>query len=84
MTAVATQPTPDDDADERMITSPDDLIDHLAHVVHRLDKLAAFSRVTEVGPLRIQLTLHGAADEADIFDAFPVGSTGPLFERGDT
>ena len=71
MMAVATQSPPHGDADEQMITSPDDLIDHFARVVHRLDKAEAFSRVTEVGPLRIQLTLHGA-DEADIFDAFPL------------
>jgi hypothetical protein len=72
MIAVATHPPPDGDADERMITSPDDLIDHLAHVVHRLDKSEAFSRITEVGPLRIRLTLHGAAGDGDIFDAFPL------------
>src|SRR5271167_1947465 len=77
MTAGATQPTPDEDADERMITSPDDLIDHLAHVVHRLDKSEAFSRVTKVGPLGIQLTLHGAATETDIFDAFPLVRRAP-------
>ena len=72
MTSVGTQSTPDDAADERMITSPDDLINRLGRVVHRLDKSEAFSRMTEVGPLRIQLTLHGATDEADIFDAFPM------------
>ena len=55
MTAVATQSPSHGDADEQMITSPDDLIDHFARVVHRLDKAEAFSRVTEVGPLRIQL-----------------------------
>ena len=72
MTSIATQSTPDDAADERMITSPDDLIDRLGHVVDRLDKSEAFSRMTEVGPLIIELTPHGAADEADIFDAFPL------------
>jgi hypothetical protein len=70
MTAMALPLYGDDRADDRMIVSSADLIEHLAQVVHALDRSRAFSRVAEIGPLRIRLTLHGGANESDIFDAF--------------
>lgn len=54
-----------------MITSSVELIEHFAQVVHGLEESEASGHVMELGPLRIQLTLHGAIDEADFFDVFP-------------
>jgi hypothetical protein len=58
-----------------MIASSLGLIERLGHAVHTLEGSVRSSRVANLGPLTIQLTLHGVADAPDIFDAFPsVGS----------
>ncbi len=59
-----------------MIASTVELIEHLAKVVHGLVESDGSSHAMELGPLRIHLTLHGAIDNADLFDVFPPVRTG--------
>jgi hypothetical protein len=56
--------------DDGMIASSLDLFDHLARVVDTLQGSVRTSRAVNLGPLTVQLTLHGAADAPEIFDAF--------------
>jgi hypothetical protein len=71
MTAVACSLARDSGADDGMISSSVDLIEHLAQAVDALDGLGRVSRVVQLGPLVVHLTLHGAVDKLDIFDALP-------------
>jgi hypothetical protein len=64
-----------------MIASPIELVDHLKQVVHGLDESQASGYVAELGPLRIELRLHGAGDHADFFEVFPPVRPGALSKQ---
>ena len=81
MTAIASLPPCDKDADDGMISSSVDLVDHLAQAIHALDGSNCVNHVARLGPLTVRLTLHGAIDKPDILDALPpVRSDGRLEE----
>jgi hypothetical protein len=54
-----------------LIVSPTDLVECLVQVVQGLEESNSISRVIELGPLSIKLTLHGVAGGTEIFDVFP-------------
>jgi hypothetical protein len=81
MTTVALELTLGHGAVDRMIASSVDLIDHLAQMVQGLDESNSFSGVTELGPLRIHLTLHGRINKPDFFDALPLVQTASSEEK---
>jgi hypothetical protein len=79
MTAIAPPRLRERGVDERMIGSSVELIGHLAQAVHVLGGSKTFTRVAQLGPLRVRLTLHGGGERTDIFDAFPSVRAGLSF-----
>jgi hypothetical protein len=71
MTAIASVLPCDSGADDWMISSSADLVEHLAQVINASDRLGYVSHAAQLGPLVVQSTLYGAVDKLGIFDPLP-------------